>query len=142
MGEIIKKYGYVTILGENFGSKLIHRKLKSSDILVCWDTEGLNHPTFHLLPCRVDFYFSHTALIEGKSITNIFAKVSWYKEYSDRYKYGSALQMFLSNRFEVQGFNCFIPVQKIHSRFSKGMSGNELMCVCPIPRRVLSDNDH
>lgn len=71
------------------------------------------------LLCRVDFYFSHTALIAGESITNIFVKVSWYKEYSDGYKYGSALQMFQSNRFEVQVYNCFIPVQKIHSRFSK-----------------------
>lgn len=145
MGEIIRKYGYITILGENFGSRQIHRKLRSSDVLACWNTNeiGLEHPTLDLHPCRVKFYFSHTAIIEGKSITNIFAKVSWYKKYSDRYKYGSALQMWHNDKFESDERGCFLPVQKIHSRFAKGITGEskDLMCICPVPRRVLSDND-
>ena len=32
IGDIVKKYGYMTVLGEHFGSKQIHRKLRSSDI--------------------------------------------------------------------------------------------------------------
>lgn len=146
IGEIVKKFGYVTILGENFGSRHLHRKLRSSDILACWNTdpgENIDHPTMDLRPCRVDFYFSHTAKIQGNCVTNIFAKVSWYKEFSERYKYGNALQMWHCDKFEANGQNCFLPVQKIHSRFSKGITGEskDLMCVCPIPRRILSDND-
>lgn len=143
MGEVIKKFGFITILGENFGSKQVNRKLRSSDILAHWatDQDNFGHSSLDLRPCRVDFYFSHTVLIEKKYITNVFAKVSWYKEYSERFKYGNALQMWHSNKFESLVNNCFIPIQKIHSRFSKGLTGvgKDLMCICPIPRRVLSD---
>lgn len=143
MGEVIKKFGFITILGENFGSKQVNRKLRSSDILAHWatDQDNFGHSSLDLRPCRVAFYFSHTVLIEKKYIINVFAKVSWYKEYSERFKYGNALQMWHSNKFESLVNNCFIPIQKIHSRFSKGLTGvgKDLMCICPIPRRVLSD---
>ena len=142
MGEIVKKYGYVTILGENFGSKQIHRKLRSSDILANWGMEDdCREFCVDFLPCRVDFYFCHNARIEEENVTSIFAKVSWYMQYSERYKYGRALQMFYSNKFMSSERNCFVPVQKIHSRFTKGVCGKDLMCICPIPRRILSDND-
>lgn len=78
IGEIVKTFGYVTIL-ENFGSRHLHRKLQSSDILACWNTdpgENIDHPTMDLRPCRVDFYFSHTAKIQENCVTNIFAKMS------------------------------------------------------------------
>lgn len=143
MGEVIKKFGFITILGENFGSKQVNRKLRSSDILahLATDQDNFYHSSLDLRPCRVAFYFSHTVLIEKKYIINVFAKVSWYKEYSERFKYGNALQMWHSNKFESLVNNCFIPIQKIHSRFSKGLTGvgKDLMCICPIPRRVLSD---
>lgn len=48
IGEIVKNIGYVTILGENFGSRHLHRKLRSSDSLACWNTdpgEHIDHPT-------------------------------------------------------------------------------------------------
>ena len=94
-----------------------------------------------LLPCRVDFYFCHNARIEKENVTNVFAKVSWYMKYSERYKYGKALQMFTSKTFMSSVRNCFVPVQKIHSRFTKGVCGKDLMGICPISRRILSDND-
>lgn len=53
IGEIVKKFGYVTILGENFGSRHLHRKLRSSDILAFWNTdpgENIDHPTMDLRP--------------------------------------------------------------------------------------------
>ena len=145
MSEIIKKFGHVTILGETFGSKLNHRKSRSSDVLVSWKVDGSDagHPLVDLRPCRVDFFFNHTMVIQEISITNVFAKVSLYKEYQERFKYGKALQIWFCNKFETGSAESFIPVQRIHSRFSKGITGvsKDLMCVCPIPRRILSDND-
>lgn len=142
MGVIIKKYGYLIILSENFGSKQIHRKLRSSDILAYWGMEDdCGEFCVDLLPCRVDFYFFHNARIEEKNVTSVSAQVSWYMQYPERYKYGRALQMFYSNRFMSSERNCFVPVQKIHSRFTKGVCGKDLMCICPISLRILSDND-
>lgn len=67
----------------------------------------------------------------------------WYREFSERYKYGITLQRWHCDKFEAHGQNCFLPVQKIHSLFSKGITGEskDLMCVCSIRRRVLSVND-
>ncbi|KAK3107141.1 hypothetical protein FSP39_008007 [Pinctada imbricata] len=85
---------------------------------------------------------SHTACIGEKDVTNVFAKVTWFREYQDRYKYGNALQMWFCNKYEESGSSCFMPVERIRSRFSRGITGasKDLMCICPVTRRIISDN--
>ncbi|KAK3109075.1 hypothetical protein FSP39_022559 [Pinctada imbricata] len=140
-GEIIRKYPYISILGEKFGSKSDCRKLRSACVLAC-KVNDHDSCSYDLRPCRVDFYFSHTACIGEKDVTNVFAKVTWFREYQDRYKYGNALQIWFCNKYEESGSSCFMPVERIRSRFSRGITGasKDLMCICPVTRRIISDN--
>ncbi|XP_062579425.1 uncharacterized protein LOC134241375 isoform X2 [Saccostrea cucullata] len=143
LGEVIKKYNFVTIFGEKFGSKSDCRKLRSANVMASklFD-DDFCEPDFDMRPCRVDFYFEHTLSVENRDVTNVFAKVTWYKEYSERFKYGNALEMWFSNKFENSSASCFIPVERIKCRFSRGITGysKDLMCLCPLPRKIVNDN--
>lgn len=143
LGEVIRKYNYVVLFGEVFGSKLDCRKLRSANVMAnkLLDESGCS-PQIDTRPCRVDFYFQHTATVDGRDVSRIFAKVTWYQEYFDRHKYGNGLEMWFSNKYENSGASCFIPVERISHRFSRGITGfsRDIMCICPINRRVICEN--
>lgn len=143
LGEVIRKYNYVVLFGEVFGSKLDCRKLRSANVMAnkLLDESGCS-PQIDTRPCRVDFYFQHTATVDGRDVSRIFAKVTWYQEYFDRHKYGNGLEMWFSNKYKNSGASCFIPVERISHRFSRSISGfsRDIMCICPINRRVVFEN--
>lgn len=140
--KIIKKFGFINFRRE-FLVKSSKRKIKfirNFNIMCNWSRKLW--PFFvRSSSMQGEFLFFSYSFDRKKYITNVLAKVLWYKEYSERFKHGSALQMWHSIKFESLINNCFIPIQKIHCRFSKGHTyvGKDLMCVCPILRRVLSD---
>lgn len=66
IGEIVKKIGYVIVLGENFGLRYFYRKLWFLDILVCWNIdlgENIDYFIMDFCFCRVDFYFLYIVKI-------------------------------------------------------------------------------
>ncbi|KAJ8322122.1 hypothetical protein KUTeg_000593 [Tegillarca granosa] len=94
--------------------------------------------SFGLKPCKIDFYFSHVLDLDGTSIRHFFAKVTWYKEYVERTKYGNNMQIWHYKKYSSVHGSCFVPVQRIRCRCTYGLTGqsNDLMMVSAIPRKV------
>ncbi|KAJ8315548.1 hypothetical protein KUTeg_007698 [Tegillarca granosa] len=118
------------------------RTLRSANVLANWrgsDGNILIQPdSFGLKPCKIDFYFSHVLDLDGTSIRHFFAKVTWYKEYVERTKYGNNMQIWHYKKYSSVHGSCFVPVQRIRCRFTYGLTGqsNDLMMVSAIPRKV------
>lgn len=146
LSEVIRKYGHIFLIGERFGSKMDCRTLRSANVLANWrgsDGNILIQPdSFGLKPCKIDFYFSHVLDLDGTSIRHFFAKVTWYKEYVERTKYGNNMQIWHYKKYSSVHGSCFVPVQRIRCRFTYGLTGqsNDLMMVSAIPRKVYSDS--
>lgn len=100
MGEAIKKFGFITILRE-FWVKTSKQKIKVIryfGILGNWSRQFWAF--FFISSSMQGRFLSFSHSFDKKYITIVFDKVSWYQEYLERSKYGNALQMWHSNKFE------------------------------------------
>ncbi|KAJ8315756.1 hypothetical protein KUTeg_007906 [Tegillarca granosa] len=141
INEVIRKFGHIVLVGERFGSRMDCRSSKSANILANWHCKendiDVAVDSIGLKPCSIEFFFSHVLSLDGEEVRHYFCKVKWFKEYEDRNKYGSLLQMWHFRKFEDCHSSRFLPVQRIRSRFVYGLTGEskDLMVVSQIPRK-------
>ena len=75
--KTIRKYGRVAIFQNQFGSKISHRSKRSTGILTCWlNIDGSINQDTTMKDFGVEFYFSHSFMIDGVSRKHVFACVN------------------------------------------------------------------
>ena len=139
MNQLIRKFGRITVGTTAFGSKMETRSVRSSRILASWHSKNgsINVQTFSLIPGIVRSFFKHAVNLEELSVDHTFACVRWCKEDQNICEIGNPVQMW-SAEYEEGGPSCFIPVQRIHSRYvsAKLQPRDNNRITSPIHRKV------
>ena len=119
MNQHIQKFGCITVGTTAFGSKMETRSVRCSKILASWHSRdgSINVETFSLTPGIVRYFFKHAVNLEELSVDHTLACVRWCKEDDNISEIGNPVQVW-SAEYVEGGPSCFIPVQRIHSRYT------------------------
>ena len=138
IGEVARKYSSVTLAGEKFGSKHECRSLRSARVMASWaGKDGAVNAKSRMRPAQVKFYMMHCLKREDKYEKHIFACVNWYSEDAEKEFYRSPVEVWKRKEFDVPGPACFIPVQRLYSKFAAvniTKNGCEKIVISPILR--------
>ena len=119
---------------EKFGSSQCYRTRKYSYILA----SCLSASAFDPLPGQIQRIFTHRFSHGGDTFNNIYCEVMWYKQHTERFKYGKALQLF-DRQFSCQSF---LPLSRVFSKFAPAfgnlhMPDEHVLFVCPVSRKFV-----
>jgi hypothetical protein len=128
LSRIIKMYTNLNIFGVQYGSKKEYRSQKMSGVLASWrQNDGqINEKTVSMAFGSVDFYFTHSLLLDGEYKKYCFACVTWYTNSEDTIYNGLNLLMVVKKNCTLPGGpSRFLPIQRISTHCSLAMVKNK-----------------
>ena len=136
--SVARKYAYILLGSEKFGSKMDCRSLRSARVMASWVGEdGRIDSSAEKRPGKVNFYVLHSVKIKDECRQHVLACIWWYKADCDKDVYGNPVQVWQANEYENCGPSTFMPVQRIAQTFAASsvkQRGKEKLIVNPIPR--------
>ena len=135
-----EKYAACRFSGDRFGS-LKSRTNRSSFILARWCTLGGKIDCFgsDLRPGVIDYFMKQNIVVNGRYVQCIMAAVSWFQPHPARHLLGVPVEVWCKDLFEMEGEATFIPVQRIHGKFTPAfdiVERERVLVVCPLPRKL------
>lgn len=138
LSSTIRKYSYIFLGTEKFGSKKDNKSLRSSRVMACWsDEDGKINPSAIARPGQVKYYFIHSLTVRGSTKQFAFASVLWHSRDEDYAKYGNPSMIWRQNEFDDPGPASFMPVQRIACSFAQcsiTRNNTKKIVVTPISR--------
>ena len=136
IGRFITQYKQLESNGLVWGSQTSLSK-RSSYVRASWHGQDgeVNATSFDLRPAVILCFFKHNLTVAPhQSQTHVFAKVKWFASHHARHLFGSPVEVWCSNLFEVSGPSQYLPFHRIHSQFIAGYYRHQqdnVLCVCP-----------
>lgn len=120
LAETVKKYSRITIGTEEYGSKLDYRSIRSSKIYASWvaDDGNLNLRRTELYAGKVDYYFSHSLVLNGRCLLHVFACVSWHQPDVSPDLFWNPTKKWKATSYIDGGPSRFMSIQRIHCRYA------------------------
>ena len=138
LSTIARKYAFVFLGTEKFGSKRDNKSLRSSRVMASWaDDDGSIKPSISKRPGQVNFYILHSLTVDGVTRQFVLACVYWHKRDDETDFYGKPTEVWRLKEFDTPGPATFMPVQRIANTFAavtNRRNGVEKLVISPIPR--------
>ena len=138
LSPVAKKYAYVCLGTEKFGSKKENKSLRSSRVMASWaNMEGSIDSSSPIRPGQVMFYFQHAVVINGVTKEHVMCSVKWYQQDEERDIFGNPCQVWKSKDFDEPGPAVFMPAQRIANTYAACFvmrSGMSKIVINPIQR--------
>jgi hypothetical protein len=145
LSRTVNKYGTVQIYGLGYGSKMEHRSRRSTGIIASWpNVDGsINETTSDPKFGTVDYFFSHSLILNGEYTKNIFACVTWYLPFTNStFSDFNPLTVACKDDTFPGGSSRFMPVQRISSKCSFAIiqndEGKTLYVISPLVRHFIT----
>ena len=135
-------YREIEVGGERIGSTR-SRLDRSCFIQAHWVQVGgqINTPPteFCLRPGIIDYFCQQRLLVGSSSQSVLMACVRWLQPHPSRSLFGSPHEVWSYNVFEPYGPASYMPIQRVHNQFVSckiELSGEHVLVVCPLPRKI------
>jgi hypothetical protein len=141
LSKNIKKYGAVMVYQYQFGSKMSYRSKRSTGIIASWPSMdgSINQATIGKEFGIVDFYFSHSVMVDGVYQKYVFACVTWYVATMVGTFAGlNPLHVVNKSQQFPGGTSRFLPIQRISTKCAFAVTvseGQTNYVVSPLLRR-------
>ena len=91
---------------------------KGSNVLANWaDQEDFITANQDHTPGKVQYYFTHSILIDSVLTQHLIAHIMWYEPHPNRNKLGKPVEVWYKDMYQTRGMSSYIPIQRISNKF-------------------------